>query len=522
MNKRLKKLYKPLIGLTVCFCICTLSAFQVTGYAEPQKNSDKSVVPQQAAPVRYISTLFYKADVEKDLVYKEVKNFKGEQQELKLDVYQPSGDTASARPAIVFVHGGGLVGGSKDEAYFKNFCTDFVKKGYVVFSIDYRLRENQDQYMDALKDAAADTASAVEWVISNSSKYKVDKNHIAFLGHSVGSDIINNLCYNDKASSKLPKDSIYAVVEIAGAGLSLFTDKGVVKKNAPPCLIVHGTLDEYIPYDLSKEFSEALKKNEIPYSFLTLKDGTHLFRDDYYEVVDTSVQFLYNQLIGFTVRANKQLSMEKILQRRTSGKTYKAKQVDFKADGKLDEWGKSDVLNFDQGDEFTLELPTKAEFSGTAMIGWNENDPTRIYIAATITDDVIQNNIPADGWWRADDTLEIRTDLSDDAVLPSLLWAIGATGDLSEIAAKDSTECKVVRNGTTSVYEIALNLAKANPKSSDMKAVVEKFKCEKGKTIGIGSYYDDTETWKTVGWVAGPVEDRLSYVNVVFDAAKAK
>ncbi|MCX7710972.1 MAG: DUF1749 domain-containing protein [Clostridia bacterium] len=522
MSKHLKSLYKSLVCLSMCFCIITLSAFQDTGYAEPEKKPDKPVIINQAAPVRYINTIFDKVDMEKDLIYKKVKNYKGEQQELKLDVYQPSGDIASTRSAIVFVHGGGLVGGSKDEAYFKNFCADFVKKGYVVFSIDYRLRENQDKYMDALKDAAEDAASAVEWVMNNSSKYKVDKNHIAFLGHSVGSDIINNLCYNDKAAGKLPKDSIYAVVEIAGAGLSLFTDKGVVKKNAPPCLIVHGTLDEYIPYNLSTEFSDALRKNGIPYSFLTLKDGTHLFRDDYYEVVDTSVQFLYNQLIGFNVRANKQLSMEKILQRRASGKTYKAKQVDFKADGKLDEWGKSDLLNFDQGDEFTLELPTKAEFSGTAMIGWNESDPTRIYIAATITDDVIQNNIPADGWWRADDTLEIRTDLSNDSVLPSLLWAIGATGDLSEIATKDSTECKVLRNGTTSVYEIAINLAKATPKTPEMKAVVEKFKCEKGKTIGIGSYYDDTETWKTIGWVAGPVDDRLSYVNVIFDSARAK
>ncbi|HEX3029623.1 MAG TPA: hypothetical protein VHT34_10050, partial [Clostridia bacterium] len=217
-----------------------------------------------------------------------------------------------------------------------------------------------------------------------------------------------------------------------------------------------------------------------------------------------------------------QLALEKIIQRQKTGMNYKAKQIEFKADGKLDEWGGSGVLKFDQPEEYTTELPTQSEFSGTAMIGWNENDPDRIYIAAVITDDVIQNNTPADGWWKADDTIEIRTDLSEGKVLPAMLWAIGAAGDLSETSNKDNTEIALVRDGTTTTYEIAIDLSKANVKSSEMKAIVAKFKCEQGKTIGIGSYYDDTETWKTVGWIKGPIDDRLSYVNVTFDSEKAK
>ncbi len=507
MNLRLTKLPKLLVSLTACFCVCAVSTLQSAGV----------VNAETIKPTRYVSTLFKKADIESDLIYGQAKNYKGEKEDLKLDVYQPSGDNALNRASIIFVHGGGLVSGSKSENFYKSFIMEFVKKGYVVFSMDYRLRENQDQFLDAMKDASDDAALAVQWVQKNIKKYRLDNKHIAFMGHSAGSDIINNLCYNDKMSGKLPKDSIFTVVEIAGSGLSVFTDGGAVKKGGPSCFIVHGTQDEYVPCSLSEEFAEALRQSGTPYAIHILKDGTHVFREDFYEVVDEVTQFLNNQLMGFNIRINKQLAMEKILQRRQTGIKYKAKQIEFKVDGKLDEWGNSSVLTFDKPDEYTMELPSKSEFSGTAMIGWNEKDPGRIYIAAVITDDVIQNNIPADGWWRADDTIEIRTDLSEAKVLPSLLWAIGATGDLSETANKENTEIALVREGTTTTYEIAIDLTKANVKSAEMKAIAEKFKCEKGKMIGIGSFYDDTETWQTVGWVNGAVDDRLSYVNVIFD-----
>ncbi|HEX3028103.1 MAG TPA: alpha/beta hydrolase, partial [Clostridia bacterium] len=291
MSFRFSKLIKLLVCITVCFTFLT-----ATVNAEAIK------------PTRYVNTMFKKADIESNLVYGQAKNYKGEKEELKLDVYQPSGDSGPGRSSIVFVHGGGLVSGSKSESFYKDFIMEFVKKGYVVFSIDYRLRDNQDQFMDAMKDACDDAVLAVKWVQKNANKYKLDKKHIVFMGHSAGSDIINNLCYNDKMSGKLPKDSIFTVVEVAGSGLSVYTDNGTVKKGGPSCFIVHGTQDEYAPYNLSEEFAEALRQSGTPYAIHLLKDGTHLFREDFYEVVDETTQFLNNQLMGFNIRINKQLA----------------------------------------------------------------------------------------------------------------------------------------------------------------------------------------------------------------------
>jgi acetyl esterase/lipase len=474
---------------------------------------------------RYVNIMFDKVDVEKNITYAKATDFKGKSIDLKLDVYKPSKDSAESRPGIVFVHGGGLTGGSKDDPYFNGFISEFAKRGYVVFSIDYRVRDNQNEYLNALKDAADDAALAVRWVINNSAKYKLDKKHIALLGHSVGSDIVNNLCYNNKMSDRLQSGSIFAAIDISGGALPLLVDGGSVRKDGPPCLVVHGTMDEYAPYEQAVEFSDALKQNGVEFTFLTLTDGTHLFQDDYYEILDTTVQFLYKELLGSAVdiRKDKQMAMEQIQERIKSGKYYKAKQIDFKADGDLSEWGKSAILKFDQLEESTTSFPSPKEFSGTAMLGWNEKDPTRIYLAATITDDVITDYSPADGWWRwVDDTLELRTDFSDKAVFYPLLWAIGANGDLSETAAKDNTECKFVRNGTTTTYEIAIDLSKVNTKSAGTQAAANAFKCAPGKMIAIGAYYDDTEVYRQVGWVRGWAEDRRSYVNVVFDAGKAK
>src|SRR4051812_7756704 len=59
---------------------------------------------------------------------------------LKLDVYEPTGDTLSARPVLIMAHGGSFYGGTKtDDNAVTTFCTNFAKRGYVTVSIDYRL-----------------------------------------------------------------------------------------------------------------------------------------------------------------------------------------------------------------------------------------------------------------------------------------------------------------------------------------------------------------------------------------------
>lgn len=57
--------------------------------------------------------------------------------ELLMDVFEPIVEKGTELPVIVNIHGGGLIGGSKDKSI--GFCRQLAKRGYLVFSLEYRL-----------------------------------------------------------------------------------------------------------------------------------------------------------------------------------------------------------------------------------------------------------------------------------------------------------------------------------------------------------------------------------------------
>ena len=57
--------------------------------------------------------------------------------ELLMDIFEPIVEKGTELPVIVNVHGGGLIGGSKNLSV--GFCRQLAKRGYLVFSLEYRL-----------------------------------------------------------------------------------------------------------------------------------------------------------------------------------------------------------------------------------------------------------------------------------------------------------------------------------------------------------------------------------------------
>ena len=89
--------------------------------------------PQGTAPLRYRDPVFQSVDVAKDLQYGSGPALDGGGTvALKLDLYTPAGDTVAKRPAIVWVHGGGYVGGDKATGVAAVISDDFAKQGYAV------------------------------------------------------------------------------------------------------------------------------------------------------------------------------------------------------------------------------------------------------------------------------------------------------------------------------------------------------------------------------------------------------
>ncbi len=57
--------------------------------------------------------------------------------ELLMDIFEPIVEKGVELPVIINIHGGGLIGGSKNLSV--GFCRQLAKRGYLVFSLEYRL-----------------------------------------------------------------------------------------------------------------------------------------------------------------------------------------------------------------------------------------------------------------------------------------------------------------------------------------------------------------------------------------------
>jgi dienelactone hydrolase len=231
----------------------------------------------QAAGTRYLDEVFTDLKVTSDLQYGQAVGHTGEMEKLLLDVIEPAGDKAPIRPAVVWVHGGYFVEGSKTVPWYKEAREQFARAGYVTFSINYRLDPNLpygagpaitelrvDEYVAATFNAQHDAQAAVRWVRANAAKYRVDPEKIAIAGHSAGGITAHMVNFNDHdpGSSGNPGYSSRVAAAISSAGGSLPVKMVRVDPLEPPLLITHGLADDVVPYPA-----------EVPTCALTLAMG---------------------------------------------------------------------------------------------------------------------------------------------------------------------------------------------------------------------------------------------------------
>jgi dienelactone hydrolase len=154
---------------------------------------------------RYVDRIFATATATKGVRYATAPDLRsGAPVDLRLDVYQPGGDTAPTRPALIWVHGGGFMAG--DRGGTDTIAAEYAQRGYVTFSIDYRLdpgnrcadiqagtitdpvelaRETA-RCRTAIEGAQHDAQAAVRWVRANAAIYRIDPTRVAMGGFSAG------------------------------------------------------------------------------------------------------------------------------------------------------------------------------------------------------------------------------------------------------------------------------------------------------------------------------------------------
>lgn len=103
-------------------------------------------------------------------------------------VVPPNATSATPQPLLVWLHGGGLVAGSK--AHLVDIARGWAQAGYVVASINYRLTPEL-QARPALRthvvtQAAEDVMSALRFLRAHAQTYHIDPDRVATIGYSSG------------------------------------------------------------------------------------------------------------------------------------------------------------------------------------------------------------------------------------------------------------------------------------------------------------------------------------------------
>jgi acetyl esterase/lipase len=212
------------------------------------------ITPQGPAPLRYRDDVFTGVTKTSDVTYGSAMNQQGQVEVLKLDIYEPAGDTVQARPAIVWVHGGGFSGGDKTSPEIVDEATTFAHKGYVNVSINYRLSPTgcsaggaTAACVQGIFDAQHDAQAAVRWLRANAAARDIDVNRIAIGGTSAGAITAENVAYNSEdpgtSGSAGYSSAVRAAQSISGAHLF-----GTITADEPSSLLFHGTSDPLVPY----------------------------------------------------------------------------------------------------------------------------------------------------------------------------------------------------------------------------------------------------------------------------------
>ena len=253
----------------VAAAIAVLSALAL---ALPARAADVVSTPtlsQAPAGALYVEPRFAPELTHDGVIYGRAVNVAGAEQDLVLDVHQPATHTDAFRPVIVWAAGGGFVHNrGRDRTYW---MPELVRRGYVVVSIEYRIRpdmpygfggvatsgdpEALNQTLAAMRDAQHDMQAAIRWVRANAADLRVDPGRIVAAGYSAGGFMSLFAAFNDDADgcndgagcSGNPGWPSHVIAAISGVGGYAPGLQGTIEPGSPPIMTLHGTHDTTVP-----------------------------------------------------------------------------------------------------------------------------------------------------------------------------------------------------------------------------------------------------------------------------------
>ncbi len=228
---------------------------------------------------------------------------------LLLDLYLP-GTASGPMPLIIWIHGGGWEGGSKENPL--PLRLGFAGKGYAIAAINYRLSSEA-----AFPAQIEDCKAAVRWLRANAAKYNLDPARFAAWGSSAGGHLAallgtsggvtelegsvgGNLEYVSSvqavcdyfgpadltrfttATYHAPAAAELVVSELLGVPVAQNLDIAraaspvtYVSAGDPPFFIVHGTDDNTVPLSQSQMLYDALIQAGVPATLNVIEGAAH-------------------------------------------------------------------------------------------------------------------------------------------------------------------------------------------------------------------------------------------------------
>ncbi len=212
---------------------------------------------------------------------------------LKLDIYDPQGDTELARPVYLHIHGGEYFYGTKTNGEAKLLCNTFCSLGYVAISIDYRLSPTANHGNKGPDVCAEDAKAAVRWLRRYASQLRIDPDRILVGGDSSGGTASFTVGYTtwpgnsgNPGFSHKP-NSLLDMWSIAYA---------TVNDPTVPLCIVHGTADLAVPFAEAQRIQAEATANKVPNTLIAVVGGGHSMWDRWGEFAPKMVSYLYEAL----------------------------------------------------------------------------------------------------------------------------------------------------------------------------------------------------------------------------------
>jgi dienelactone hydrolase len=221
--------------------------------------------------------------------------------EAKLDVYKLR-ETTTPQPTLIWIHGGGWTGGTKESAILS--LMPWMEMGWNIVNVEYRLAR-----VSLAPAAVEDCLCALRWVVANAKTYGFDTTRLVTSGDSAGGHLALTTAMIPESAGldrqcpgpALPKVAAivdwYGITDVndlldgpnrkpyAVAWLGSMPNKEeiarrvspltYVRPGLPPVLSIQGDADPTVPYQHSVRLQEALAKVGVPHQLVTIPGGKH-------------------------------------------------------------------------------------------------------------------------------------------------------------------------------------------------------------------------------------------------------